>query len=161
MSIKLPFNFTFFAIALVVLGTLINYGTVRASQHVSIIELTQTACQFLESEGGIERGYTTTRKADCDAINAKSGAERVATADPLVLKPGRYVFRVTNRDVPYDLGFWLRAEKLVDRIYLPSVSGGGLKTGDTREYTIELTPGNYVYSCPLNTTPDYRLLVQE
>ncbi|MFV2031768.1 MAG: hypothetical protein ACC663_04670 [Gammaproteobacteria bacterium] len=154
------FKFTLFTGAFAVLAALAAFSTARAAQHVGIIVLTQTACQFIESEDGIERGYTTTKKADCDAINGKNGAERVAAAEPLVLKPGSYIFRVTNRDVPYVLGFWLRAEKLIDRIYLPSVSGGGLETGDTRDYVIELTPGNYVYSCPLNTTPDYRLIVQ-
>jgi hypothetical protein len=32
--------------------------------------------------------------------------------------------------------------------------------GKTRDYAIELKPGEYVYSCPLNTTPDYRLMVR-
>jgi len=137
------------------------YGAARADQHPTIIDLTQTACQFLESEGGIERGYTTTKKADCDAINKVSGEERVTTAEPLVLKPGKYIFRVTNRDVPYELGFWLRSASLISRLTLPSVSGGGLVTGKTQDYAINLKPGDYVYSCPLNTTPDYRLVVQE
>ena len=162
MSYKFRFNIPVFNGALAVLTVLAVYSTTAgAEQHAGVVTLTQTACQFLESEGGIERGYTTTKKADCDAINAKSGAERVAAADPIVLKAGSYVFRVSNRDVPYDLGFWLRAEKLFDRISLPSVSGGGLKTGGTRDYEIELKPGNYIYSCPLNTTPEYRLIVRE
>jgi len=28
-----------------------------------------------------------------------------------------------------------------------------------REHAIELEPGEYVYFCPLRSTPDYRLLV--
>ena len=44
----------------------------------------------------------------------------------LKLKPGKHTFRVTNADVPYVLGFWLRGEGLVGRATLPSVSGGGL-----------------------------------
>jgi len=32
--------------------------------------------------------------------------------------------------------------------------------GKTLEYEIELKPGDYVYSCPLNTTPDYKLKVR-
>ena len=70
------------------------------------------------------------------------------------------MFRVSNRNVPYELGFWLRGESLVDRARLPSVSGGGLATGRTQDYAIELKPGNYVYSCPLNPTPDYKLVVR-
>ena len=78
----------------------------------------------------------------------------------LELKPGRYIFRVTNQDVPYDLGFWLRGEGLIGRASLPSVSGGGLHEGATLDYEIELKAGEYVYSCPLNSTPDYRLVVK-
>ena len=132
-----------------------------AATHATIIELTQVPCQFLESEGGVNRGYTTTKKADCEAINAKSGADRVAGAEPMKLKPGRYIFRVTNRNVPYELGFWLRGDGLLNRATLPAVSGGGMDEGKTLDYEIVLKAGSYVYSCPLNTTPDYKLVVEE
>lgn len=125
----------------------------------TLIELTQVACQFVESEG-TNRGYKTLRKADCEAINAKSGAARAAQGKPLQLAPGTYTFRVTNKDVPYELGFWLRGATLASRLRLPSVSGGGLDTGKTQDYTVTLEPGDYVYSCPLNTTPDYKLTVR-
>ena len=127
----------------------------------TVIELTQVPCQFLESEGGVDHGYTTTRKADCDRINGETGAERLAAAEPLTLKPGKYIFRVTNRDVPYELGFWVRGDGIVNRALLPSVSGGGLAEGTTQDYEIELKAGEYLYSCPLNTTPDYKLVVAE
>lgn len=126
----------------------------------TLIELTQVACQFLESEGGKNHGYRSSRKEDCEAINAKTASERLAKASPIVLKPGRYIFRVTNRDVPYELGFWLRGAGLTGRVALPSTSGGGLTTGKTQDYPIELKAGEYLYSCPLNTTPDYRLIVK-
>ncbi len=132
-----------------------------AATEPTVIELTQVACQFLESERGVDQGFTTTRKADCDAINERTGAERLAKAETLTLAPGSYVFRVTNKNVPYDLGFWIRGASLIDRALLPSVSGGGLKLGATMDYAIELEPGEYLYSCPLNTTPDYRLVVAE
>lgn len=125
-----------------------------------VIEFTQTACQFIESEGGREHGFASARAADCEAINERTAAQRLQQAEPLRLKPGKYTFRVANRDVPYPLGFWLRAASLVDRISLPSVSGGGLETGKSRDYVIELKAGEYVYSCPLNPTPDYRLIVE-
>ena len=57
---------------------------------------------------------------------ARGGAERLAVAVPLTLKPGKYIFRVTNSNVPYALGFWLRGDGIVNRATLPSVSGGGL-----------------------------------
>ena len=139
-------------------------GPANAAEEPAVIELTQAACQFLESEDGVDRGYTTTKKADCDAINAATGAERVAAATVLELKPGKYVFRVTNRDVPYELGFWLRERDYdwrnpLHKLTKLSVSGGGLLTGATKDYEAELEPGEYLYSCPLNTTPDYLLIV--
>ena len=130
------------------------------AQTPTVIELTQTGCQFVESENGIDHGYTTTSKADCEAINAKDGKQRLADSKTIELKPGKYIFRVTNQNVPYGLGFYLRGDGLINRAALPSVSGGGLATGTTKDYEIELTEGDYVYSCPLNPTPDYRLVVK-
>ena len=131
-----------------------------AGAQSKVINLTQVPCQFLESESQKDRGFKSSRAADCEAINAKTAQRRLAEAKPLQLAPGKYVFRVTNKDVPYQLGFWMRGESLIDRARLPSVSGGGLTTGKTQDYEIELKPGNYVYSCPLNPTPDYKLLVR-
>ncbi len=130
-----------------------------AAQQATVITLTQTACQFVESEGSVDHGFTTIKAEDCKSINAKTGAGRLARSHVLELKPGKYVFRVTNKNVPYSLGFWLRGSGLLGRVNLPSVSGGGLSLGTTRDYTIELKAGEYLYSCPLNPTPDYRLVV--
>lgn len=126
----------------------------------TVIELTQTPCQFVESENGKDLGYVSNNKADCEAINDQSGAERLASSKVITLKPGKYVFRVTNKSVSYPLGFWLRGDGLLNRATLPSISGGGLTTGATKDYVIELKPGEYVYSCPLNPTPNYKLRVE-
>ncbi|MDH3242934.1 MAG: hypothetical protein OEO83_19945 [Alphaproteobacteria bacterium] len=147
--------------SVVSLGLAIALAGPALAAEPTVIEFTQTPCQFLESEGGADHGYTSASKADCEAINKRTGAERLAAAEPLKLKPGKYVFRVTNSNVPYGLGFWLRGDGIVNRATLPSVSGGGLEKGTTKDYEIELKPGAYVYSCPLNPTPDYRLVVTE
>ena len=126
-----------------------------------VIELTQVPCQFLESENGTNHGFESRTAADCEAINARTGADRLASAKVLHLKPGAYVFRVRNLNVPYPLGFWLRGDGILARARLPSVSGGGLETGQTRDYAVELKAGEYVYSCPLNPTPDYKLVVAD
>jgi hypothetical protein len=134
--------------------------TAAAAAQSEVIDLTQVPCQFLESEGRKDRGFKSSRAADCAAINARSAEQRLAEAKPLQLAPGKYVFRVANRNVPYELGFWLRGDGIANRALLPSVSGGGMTLGKTLEYEIELKPGDYVYSCPLNTTPDYKLKVR-
>ena len=136
-------------------------GPALAAEQPTVITLTQVACQFLESENNLHRGFTTRQKSDCDSINERTGTERLAEAKVLELTPGSYVFRVTNKDVPYDLGFWVRGDGLINRARLPSVSGGGLSTGATRDYEIKLKAGDYVYSCPLNPTPDYKLIVRD
>lgn len=131
------------------------------AQETTVIVLTQVPCQFLESENGVNRGFTSTKKSDCETINAKTGTGRLATAKVLDLKPGKYIFRVANKNVPYPLGFWLRGDGLINRARLPSVSGGGLTLGTSKDYVIELKAGDYVYSCPLNPTPNYKLIVRQ
>ena len=130
-----------------------------------VIKLTQTPCQFVESEGG-SHGFVSSKKADCEAINAKTGKDRLAKATVLTLKKGDYIFRVKNKNVPYPLGFWLRNSDYdwrnpLHKLTKTSVSGGGLTIGKTLDYKVKLKPGEYVYSCPLNTTPDYKLIVTE
>ena len=139
------------------LAAVVAAGAANA-EEAQIIELTQTACQFVEVETG-DHGYTSTSKADCEAINSKHGDERLAQSQTLNLKPGKYIFRVTNKNVPYGLGFYLRGDGIVNRATLPSVSGGGLAQGVTKDYEITLKDGEYVFSCPLNPTPDYKIKV--
>ena len=131
-----------------------------AAAEPTVINLTQIGCQFVESENGVDRGYTPQKADDCRKINSETGEQRVAEAKVLELAPGKYIFRVENKNVPYELGFWVRGEGLTGRALLPSVSGGGLVTGATKDYEIELRAGEYLYSCPLNPTPDYKLVVK-
>lgn len=127
----------------------------------TVIDLTQTGCQFLQPEQGYDHRFKTKQATDCVEINSDTGADRLAEVKPLVLKPGRYVFRVQNRDVPYQLGFYLRASSRLIRALRPKVVGGGIEQGETKDYEVELVAGKYLYSCPLNPTPDYPLTVKE
>ncbi len=125
----------------------------------TVVELTQTACQFVEVES-MDHGFTSTGADDCNEINDATGDERLAQSRTLRLSAGEHIFRVTNQNVPYQLGFWLRGDGLVGRATLPSVSGGGLFEGQTQDYAIDLEPGEYLFSCPLNPTLDYKLIVE-
>ncbi len=143
----------------------LTLAAAQQSQASEVIELTQTGCQFLEPEG-MDHHYKTNQKADCEKINAETANARLAKAKVMTLNPGDYVFRVTNKNVPYELGFWFRNEDYdwrnpVHKVTKTSVSGGGLTTGKTQDYKVTLKPGTYVYSCPLNTTPDYKVIVPE
>ena len=128
----------------------------KRSDGVTIVRLTQTPCLFLESEENPQE-YTSTKKKDCEEINRKTLKSRQFKT--LTLQPGKYIFRVINKNVPYELGFWLRGQG-VGRVTLPSVSGGGLTVGKTQDYEVTLVKGNYYYSCPLNPTPGYPLVVK-
>lgn len=144
------------------LGSLMTAGFANAMEP-KVIELTQVACQFLDVEP--DHGFESNQKADCEAINAKSAEERLKSAKTLELPAGDYIFRVTNKNVPYELGFWLREKGYnwanpLHKINKISVSGGGMHQGKTLDYKVTLKPGEYVYSCPLNTTPDYKLVVK-
>lgn len=84
----------------------------------------------------------------------------------LNLKPGKYQFRVVNKDVNKDLGFVIQKE--VDK------KGDVMKTAVTNSFTtalvkkgeaqytgiVQLNTGEYVYSCPLNPTPHYTISVK-
>ena len=64
-------------LVLVVLAAFVGLKNAGAAE---IIELTQTGCQFVEIEG-VDHGYKPTKKADCDAINARTAKDRLAKAE--------------------------------------------------------------------------------
>jgi hypothetical protein len=129
---------------------------VNQPETATVVTLTQVGCQFLETETQNQQ-FKPQRAEDCQRLNAKT--DRRPGFKPLKLKAGDHVFRVTNQNVPYELGFYLRGEG-VQSVTLPKVSGGGLEQGLTKEYRISLKPGKYLFSCPLNPTPDYPLVVE-
>ena len=128
-----------------------------SQSQATVIELTQVGCQFLEVEAK-DYQYQPQKASDCQKINSETVATRKKEFKPLTLKPGKYIFRVQNKNVPYSLGFYLRGEGL-KQVSLPKVSGGGITQGVTKDYEITLKPGKYLFSCPLNPTPDYSILV--
>ncbi len=142
-------------------GATLVLSSFPAAAGTTVIALTQTGCQFLETERNYDHGFKTKQATDCVRINADTGVARLSQVETMELKPGRYVFRVINRDVPYQLGFYLRAANPVLRAIRPKLVGGGIERGQTKDYTVDLVPGSYLISCPLNPTPDYPLVVVE
>lgn len=92
----------------------------------------------------------------CERLNRASLGAR--TLRKMRLIEGTYVFRVTNKDVPWRIDFAVKGAH--DRS-LPKAAGGSLKMGQIAEYTIDLKRGVYVFSSPLGGTIDYPLLVEE
>ncbi len=70
-------------------GLTLALGMAAQAEEPTVVELTQTACQFIESENGVDHGFKSGAKADCEAINAQSGEARVAKSKVLELKPGK------------------------------------------------------------------------
>ena len=88
------------------------------------------------------------------------------TTEGLSLKPGKYQFKVTNTEVDHEVGFVIQkaADKdgdvmktAVENSFSTSMIAKG-KTVPTG--IVELTVGEYVYSCPMNPTPKYKLTVK-
>ncbi|MDZ4727464.1 MAG: hypothetical protein SH817_15005 [Leptospira sp.] len=123
-----------------------------------IITLNQTPCKFNELDNRIGK-ITAASFSDCEKWNSDSITKNLEKIKTLELKEGQYTFRVSNHGIPYEVGFYLRGAG-IGRIYLPSISGGGLFDGITKEYTVSLKKGIYKISCPLNPTPDYELIVK-
>lgn len=84
----------------------------------------------------------------------------------LVLKPGKYQFKVTNVNVDKEVGFVIQKELDKDKDFMKtavenSFTKALVKKGDTQlTGIVELKSGEYVYSCPLNPTPHYVLTVK-
>ena len=80
----------------------------------------------------------------------------------LDLKPGKYVFEITNRNVPHEVGFYLRKKSANGKGKpLPNSDARHLKAGEARKTgVVTLEPGEYLYSCPLNPTPHYIITVR-
>ena len=156
---------TIAAFAALLAANILVSSVQAAPNDSTVVVLTQTGCQFVESEKGVDHKFMAKKAEDCKVINARTGGDRLAKAGPLTLKPGKYVFRVTNKNVPYALGFWLRSKDYswtnpLHKLTKTSVSGGGLTLGKTRDYEVTLKAGEqYLYSCPLNPTPDYPIVV--
>lgn len=86
------------------------------------------------------------------------------TTKTLKVKPGTYVFEVSNNDVDHEVGFVLApkkasidAEDHIKQAYLSKTIKAG-ETASSQEVTLE--KGEYVYFCPLNPTPQYTLIVE-
>lgn len=129
-------------------------------QLETIVNFTHVKCQILESEGGVDHQFSASTTNECRRINKQTGQERLTKAEPIRLKPGAYIFRVTNQSVPWEVGFWLRAEKLSDRMMKSRIEEEKhARIGEVLEFRVNLVPGEYLYSCPINPTPNYKLIV--
>ncbi len=84
----------------------------------------------------------------------------------LKLIAGKYQFRVVNRNVDKDLGFVIQKKEDKNADVMKTAIPNSFTTAYVKknavEYTgiVELKKGSYVYSCPLNPTPHYKIIVK-
>ncbi|HEY9116547.1 MAG TPA: plastocyanin/azurin family copper-binding protein [Roseivirga sp.] len=84
--------------------------------------------------------------------------------EELTLKPGKYIFEVSNVGVDHELGFVIAPVdegKEGDHIKT-SYLAKTIKNGETsRSQIVILAEGTYNYFCPLNPTPHYQIIVKD
>ena len=110
---------------------------------------------------GIAAGYATFAQEPATVKLDQTPGEFKTTE--LKLKPGKYVFDVTNKGVDHAVGFVITPKGKTDQqdhiqsSYLSQTikNGESAKSGE-----VTLGKGEYVYFCPLNPTPLYRLVVE-
>ena len=66
------------ALFLLAVGNLIVTGAQAARDDATVVVLTQTGCQFVESERGTDHRFMPKSADDCNAINTKTGENRLA-----------------------------------------------------------------------------------
>ena len=87
------------------------------------------------------------------------------TQKQITLSEGDYIFNITNNNVGTDVGFVLvpagkdaaNAENHIKNAYVTQVVANG-KTESSKQ--VSLKKGEYTYFCPLNKTPQYKLIVE-
>lgn len=83
------------------------------------------------------------------------------TQQTLKLKPGSYIFEVSNNGIDHEVGFVLAPKSNPDAHIKSSYVTKAIAIGATQKSnTTVLTKGEYLYFCPLNPTPQYRLVVE-
>lgn len=87
------------------------------------------------------------------------------TQTELTLKAGKsYVFEITNDGVDHEVGFVIApagktdAPNHVKEAYVSKTVKDG-ESSQSKEVVLE--PGEYVYFCPMNPTPQYTITVKE
>ena len=127
-----------------------------ASDGRPVITLRQGVCVFTDAEPQAAP-YTAKSAEECARINRVTAVAREGGLVRLRVKAGKYHLQVMNAAAPWATGFELKGEHDPS---LPRVNGDGIAPGTGKLFPVELTPGEYIYRCPVMQTPAYRLLVE-
>ena len=114
------------------------------------------AALFLSFGAGLTQGQTAPKSTEIELVQTPGQFE----PKELKLKAGQYVFKIVNKGIDHNVGFYLQQGN--DKGKKVSHSDTGLiGTGKSAKTgVVTLKPGKYVYSCPLNPTPHYVITVE-
>jgi len=78
----------------------------------------------------------------------------------LTLAAGTYQFEIVNNNVGTNVGFVIAPAQTPDKhIKEAYVTEAVANNSSQKTNVVNLTPGEYIYFCPLNKTPQYKLTV--
>lgn len=118
-----------------------------------VLELHASSCRFADAEP-----FWTASESDRDGcIETNRTAFEDRTQVAIRVPSGDARVRIVNQGVGRPVGLWIRP---TEDPGVTVLSVGGVADGEAREFEISLEPGTYLYSCPLNPTPDYLLMVE-
>lgn len=127
-------------------------GIARSGGARGTLHLTVEGCRMLEPEPVAPvRGDDATSCRRSVREDFEQRGQRV-----LVVPAGAWEIVVDNARAERDAGLWLRRAGAPDQTL---VSAGGIPPGHADRYEVELTSGQWLYSCPITPTPDYLLVV--
>lgn len=127
-------------------------GVETVSDGRRLLRLSQEPCRFVEAEPGAEFEADDPlgcRKYAYAELPARSHRALRVAAGPVAIE-------VSNVGVSHEVGLWLRREDGSATL----VSSGGVAPGDRWTWNVVLDPGRYLYSCALNPTPAYLMVVE-
>jgi hypothetical protein len=140
-------------VATVTLVDAVDLGIVDESTDPPTLSLSQAPCRFVEAEP--DAVWDALDATDCRGFHQDQFDGRGHRA--IRLDAGAWQIAVTNASVGRVVGLWLRSE---DPSIAPLVSSGGIGPGERLTWSVELEPGRYLYSCPLNPTANYLIEVE-
>ena len=97
------------AITAVVLVMAMGMRLAAAAEPPTVINLTQTPCQFVESENGVDHGFQSRKKADCEAKFATAGASAPTATSPRSISLMSTITFMASSRAPSSMARWGRA----------------------------------------------------
>ncbi len=83
------------------------------------------------------------------------------TVQELTIEPGAYQFEIVNNNTGIDVGFVVAPVDAPDE-HIKEAYVTALVANNSSQKTnvVQLEKGEYIYFCPLNKTPQYKLIVE-